>query len=228
MVYPLIPGSVVEPSVIATVAIPTKCKAVDKPKLVRNVSAVRLPPNDTLLPAIVMLEYCNLALVTLAFLILAVVTALLAIVVATDQPALEEAVPVTSPVNVTDLAALNSVADEALPDKAPTKVVEVILAKPLIVLGTTKVALALPSTAVPVVPAVAEIEIVLLLPQLSVVISALPSKVVLLIFLPVCNLVAVAAFPVHEPDEPLTLPDTLPTKVLAIIVPSSLIVNKSV
>ena len=75
-----------------------------------------------------------------------------------------------------------------------------ILAKPLIVLGTTKVALVLPSTVVPVVPAVAEIEIVLLLPHLSVVISALPSKVVLLIFLPVCSLVAVAAFPVHEPD----------------------------
>ncbi len=51
------------------------------------------------------------------------VTPLLARVVATDHPAVEETVPVTSPVRVTDCADANSVAVSALPSTAPLNLV---------------------------------------------------------------------------------------------------------
>ena len=50
------------------------------------------------------------------------VTPEFASVAATDHPAFEDAVPVTSPVSVIDWAEANSVADEALPVKEPVKV----------------------------------------------------------------------------------------------------------
>ena len=75
---------------------------------------------------------------------------------------------------------------------------------------------------------IAELAVILDTPDKLPLTLAVPSKLCPHKVRAVCSFVAVAAFPVHDPDEPLTLPDTLPTKVLAIIVPSSLIVNKSV
>jgi len=116
--YPEITGSVVLPSVIATVATPIKCIALERPNEVRNVSAVNELPRDTSFPAIVTLELVNL-LLAIEPANIALVTLPLPIVVAMDQPAYEETVPVISPVKVIDCAEANLVAVAALPSKAP-------------------------------------------------------------------------------------------------------------
>ena len=48
------------------------------------------------------------------------------------------------------------------------------------------------------------------MPHLAVVIACEPLKLVPLMLLAVCNVVAVNAFPVQDPDEPDTFPVTLP------------------
>ncbi len=62
----------------------------------------------------------------------------------------------------------------------------------------------LPSTDLPVEPIVS----VLAVPQFAVVIAALPLKLVPLIVLAVCNVVAVPALPVQEVELPPALPVT--------------------
>lgn len=77
-----------------------------------------------------------------------------------------------------------------------------------IVAGSFKVTAALPltETAVPVfVPSESEMEMFLAVPQLAVVIAALPSKLVPLIDLAVASLVAVAALPVQEAACPVNV-----------------------
>ena len=101
------------------------------------------------------------------------------------------------------LAVFSVVAVAAFPVQEPDDPEQFPVMLALIVAGSFNVAFADPltDTALPVlVPSESEMEMFLAVPQLAVVIAALPSKLVPLIALVVASLVAVDAFPDSAPE----------------------------
>jgi hypothetical protein len=116
--------------------------------------------------------------------------------------------------NFVAVSALPVTLPVTLPVNGPAKAAEVILVKPVKVLGITKEALALPLIEVPVVPAVLEMLIVRAVPQFAVVMFAEPLKDVPLIVLAVANVVAVSALPLSAPVKLEALTGAYPVKLL--------------
>ena len=115
------------------------------------------------------------------------------------DPSKAVAVPVAAPDRAIVLAVASLVAAVAV-DALPVRLA-------LIVAGNVNATLALPLTLTAVlvfVPSV--IAMLRAVPQFVVVMLAVPLKLVPLIVRAVCNFVADAALPVHEPEEPVTEP----------------------
>ena len=122
-----------------------------------------------------------------------------------------------------DLAVVAVVAVAALPVQEPDDPLQLPVRLALIVAGSLRVTAALPLTltASPVLsPVLSAIVISRAVPQLAVVTLAVPLNEVPLMVRAVCNFVAVAALPVHEPEEPeqfpVTFPLSAPLNVLAV------------
>lgn len=150
-------------ALVAVPALVAYAAGADVVKAAPIVEAAILPPKLTAVPAIVILLLASFALVT----------APLAIVVATDHPPLLEAEPVTSPVRDTALFVENSVAVaavvavDALPVKLPSTLP---LRLPLIVLVNLAEPVTNKESAVKLSTSVSFLKVVLLLKILAPVI----------------------------------------------------------
>ena len=108
---------------------------------------------------------------------------------------------------VHDSAVVAVVAVAALPVQEPDDPLQLPVRLALIVAGKFSDTLALPFTLTAVLVLVPSVIVMLrAVPQLAVVILAVPLNEVPLMVRAVYNFVAVAALPVHEPEEPVTEP----------------------
>ena len=133
-------------------------------------------------------------------------------IVMLPEPSKAVALPVAAPDRAIVRLAASLVAVAALPVQALAVVAVVAVdALPvrlaLIVAGNFNTTLALPLTLTAVLVLVPSVIVMLrAVPQLAVVILAVPLNEVPLIVRAVCNFVAVAALPVHDPEDPVTEP----------------------
>ena len=128
-------------------------------------------------------------------------------IVMLPEPSKPVAVPVAAPDRAIVRLAASLVAVAAVPVQEPDDPLQLPVRLALIVAGNFNDTLALPFTLTAVLVLVPSVILMLrAVPQLAVVILAVPLNEVPLMVRAVCYLVADAALPVHEPEEPVTEP----------------------